>query len=104
MPVMVFFHGGAYAGGSANVYGGSRLMDKDVVLVVPHYRLGPLSFLSLQTDEIAGNAGLLDQVLALKWVQKHISAFGGNPKEVTIFGESAGAASVSYLMLTPLAK
>ncbi|XP_046395467.1 juvenile hormone esterase-like [Ischnura elegans] len=104
MPVMVFFHGGAYAGGSSNVYGGDKLMDKDVVLVVPHYRLGPLSFLSLGTDDIAGNAGLLDQVKALEWVNKFISNFGGDPERVTIFGESAGAASVSYLMLTPLAK
>ncbi|XP_071452928.1 neuroligin-4, Y-linked-like [Hetaerina americana] len=104
MPVMVFFHGGAYAGGSSNVYGGDKLMDKDVVLVVPHYRLGPLSFLSLGTDDIAGNAGMLDQVKALEWVNKFISHFGGDPNRVTIFGESAGAASVSYLMLTPLAK
>lgn len=104
MPVMVFFHGGAFSGGSALVYGAQRLMDKDVVLVVPHYRLGPLGFLSLQTDDVPGNAGLLDQVLALKWVQKYISYFGGDPNLVTIFGESAGGASVSYLMLSPLAK
>ncbi|XP_046395291.1 juvenile hormone esterase-like [Ischnura elegans] len=104
LPVMIFFHGGAYAGGSALVYGAQRLMDKDVVLVVPHYRLGPLGFLSLQTDDIAGNAGLLDQVLALEWVRDHISVFGGDPNLVTIFGESAGGASVGYLLLSPLAR
>ncbi|XP_071452929.1 juvenile hormone esterase-like [Hetaerina americana] len=104
LPVMVFIHGGAFVVGSALMYGPRRFMDKDVILVVPHYRLGPFGFLSLQTDSIPGNAAMFDQVLALEWVRDHISVFGGNPDLVTIFGESAGAGSVSYLMLSQLAK
>ncbi|XP_046395469.1 juvenile hormone esterase-like [Ischnura elegans] len=104
LPVMVFIHGGAFIVGDAVLYGPQRFMDKDVVLVIPHYRLGPLGFLSLQTDDIPGNAGMLDQVLALEWVRDHISVFGGDPNLVTIFGESAGGCSVSYLKMSPLAK
>ncbi|XP_059484238.1 uncharacterized protein LOC132201785 [Neocloeon triangulifer] len=102
LPVLVFFHGGAFATGSSRLYGGSKFLDHDVVLVVPHYRLGPLGFLSLHTDEIPGNAGMLDQVEALKWVQNYISYFGGNPNKVTVMGESAGGVSSSMLNLSPL--
>ncbi|CAB3381263.1 Hypothetical predicted protein [Cloeon dipterum] len=102
LPVIVFFHGGAFATGSSRLYGGNKFMDHDVVLVVPHYRLGPLGFFSLHTDEIPGNAGMLDQVEALRWVQSYISFFGGDPNKVTIMGESAGGASTSLLNLSPL--
>ncbi|XP_059491214.1 carboxylesterase 1E-like [Neocloeon triangulifer] len=102
LPVVVFIHGGAFFSGSSRIYGGNKFMDHDVVLVVPHYRLGPLGFLSLQTDEIPGNAGMLDQVEALKWIQKYISFFGGNPNQVTVMGESAGAVSASLLNVSPL--
>ncbi|XP_059468441.1 bile salt-activated lipase-like [Neocloeon triangulifer] len=102
LPVVVFIHGGAFNTGSSRLYGGNKFMDHDVVLVVPHYRLGPLGFFSLHTDEIPGNAGMLDQVEALKWVQKYISYFGGNPNKVTVMGESAGGVSTSLLNLSPL--
>jgi hypothetical protein len=59
-------------------------------------------FLSLQTEDVAGNVGLMDQVLALRWVNKHISAFGGDPSQVTIFGQSAGGAAVTLLQISPL--
>ncbi|CAB3367351.1 Hypothetical predicted protein [Cloeon dipterum] len=104
MPVMVWFHGGAFVDGSSLIYGPQFFMDHDVVIVVPHYRLGPLGFMSLEIDEIPGNAGMFDQIEALRWVQNYIHSFGGDKDQVTIFGESAGAASVSFLAITPLAK
>ncbi|KAF4532448.1 hypothetical protein B566_EDAN003023 [Ephemera danica] len=102
LPVLVFWHGGAFESGSGIIYDGKKFMDYDVILVVPHYRLGPIGFLSLDTDDIPGNAGMLDQVEALKWVKNHIRVFGGNPNQITIMGESAGAASVSLHNISPL--
>ncbi|PSN50220.1 Esterase FE4 [Blattella germanica] len=104
--VMVFIHGGAFAGGSGSavIYGPDHLMMEGIVLVSINYRLGFLGFMCINADCLPCNNGLRDQVLALQWVQKNIARFGGDPKKVTIFGESAGAASVHYLMLSPLAK
>ncbi|XP_055849610.1 juvenile hormone esterase isoform X2 [Episyrphus balteatus] len=104
LPVMVWFHGGGFSFGSGNtfLYGPDFLVAEDVVLVTLNYRLGPLGFLSAG-PEAPGNSGLKDQVLALKWVRDNIEAFGGDPNSVTIFGESAGAASVQFLLLSPLA-
>lgn len=79
-------------------------MDRDVVLVTINYRLGPLGFMSLGDAILPGNNGMKDQVLALKWVQQNIAAFGGNPDSVTITGFSAGSASVHYHVLSPLSK
>ena len=79
-------------------------MDRNVVVVTINYRLGPLGFLSMGTEEVPGNAGLRDQSLALKWVNQNIAKFGGNPDLVTIFGESAGALSVSLHLLSPLSE
>ncbi|KAF4531448.1 hypothetical protein B566_EDAN004219 [Ephemera danica] len=104
LPVMVFYYGGSFEYGSAVGYLPNHFMDYDVILVVPHYRLGALGFLSMQNDEIPGNAAMLDQVLALEWVNQYIQYFGGDPENVIIFGESAGAASVSLLALSPLTK
>ncbi|XP_069696467.1 esterase E4-like [Periplaneta americana] len=101
LPVMVFIHGGGFISGSGNNHGPEYFLDKEVVLVTFNYRLGPLGFLSTGDAECPGNNGLKDQVAALKWVQENIGAFGGNPGRVTIFGESAGGASVHYHMLSP---
>src|SRR5260221_3767483 len=105
-PVMVWIHGGAYVFGSGAVpwYDGARFAQHgDVVVVTVNYRLGPFGFLHLADqfgDELAGsrNAGILDQVAALEWVRDCIAAFGGNPNDVTVFGESAGANSVATML------
>ncbi len=111
-PVMVWIHGGALTRGAGSIptYDGEAFARKGVVLVTVNYRLGLFGFfahpeLTKESDRnSSGNYGLLDQVAALEWVQKNIAAFGGDPKRVTIFGESAGSWSVNYLMATPLAK
>ncbi|XP_031345677.1 venom carboxylesterase-6-like isoform X2 [Photinus pyralis] len=102
--VMVFFHGGGWlcGGGNSHWYGPDVLLDKDVVLVIPNYRLGALGFLSTGDEVVPGNNGLKDQSLALKWISENIVHFGGNPNKVTLFGESAGGASAHYHMLSPL--
>ncbi|KAF5299074.1 hypothetical protein FQR65_LT09432 [Abscondita terminalis] len=107
-PVMFWIHGGGFVGGSGSslIYGPQFLITRDVVIVTINYRLGLLGFLSFEdvSLEITGNAGLKDQVMALRWVQENIKHFGGDPNNVTAFGESAGAASIHYLILSPLAK
>lgn len=88
------------------LFGPEFLMTEDVVLVIINYRLGILGFLSLDdpTLEIPGNAGLKDMVLALKWVHNNVVFFGGDPGNVTVFGQSAGAAAAHLLMLSPQTK
>lgn len=111
-PVMVWIHGGSLrtGRGSTTTYNGASLADQGVVLVTINYRLGPLGFLAHpglsaeSPDGISGNYGVLDQIAALQWVQDNIASFGGDPDNVTIFGESAGSWSVCYLVATPLAK
>lgn len=98
---MVYIHGGSFYEGAAHHHPPNYLLEKDVVLVVPQYRLGPLGFLSTNSEDIPGNAGVLDVILALEWVQKHISHFGGSNISVTLFGQSAGAALVSSLLYSP---
>ena len=108
-PVMVWIHGGALTSGAGSLYDGEELAKKGVVVVTVNYRLGVFGFfadpeLTKESDRnSSGNYGLLDQIAALEWVQKNVGAFGGDPKRVTIFGESAGSWSVNYLMATPLA-
>nr|AWW17119.1 carboxylesterase E4 [Subpsaltria yangi] len=107
LPVMVFIHGGAFlsGAGSSHTYGPEFFMaEKNIVLVSLNYRLGVLGFLSTGTEDAQGNVGMKDQVLALKWVQKEIINFGGDPSQVTIFGESAGAGSVVLHMVSPMSK
>lgn len=106
LPVMFWIHGGGYVAGSSSdqLYGAEYLVKKDVVFVSINYRIGPLGFLNMNTPEVPGNAGLKDQALALKWVNKNIQHFGGDPNRVTIFGESAGSSSVHYLLASPLTK
>ncbi|KAL7302333.1 hypothetical protein TKK_0004996 [Trichogramma kaykai] len=105
-PVMVWIHGGAFNLGSGDnmLYGPDYYMRKDIVLVTLNYRLGIFGFLNLEDKLAPGNQGLKDQVMALKWVQDNIASFGGDPNSVTIFGESAGSASVHYLALSPMTK
>jgi para-nitrobenzyl esterase len=111
-PVMVWFYGGGFFSGSADEprYDGEHLAAKGVVVVNVNYRLGLMGFyahpeLTEESDRNAsGNYGLMDQTAALEWVQKNIAAFGGDPRNVTIFGESAGSFSVSAQMASPLAK
>lgn len=93
-----------FGSGNSFLYGPDYLVDENVVLVTINYRLGPLGFLNLETPEASGNAGLKDVVLALRWVKDNIKEFGGDPDRVTIFGQSAGGATVHYLMLSPMSK
>lgn len=102
---MVWLHGGAFKTGSGNfpVTGPEYIIEENVILVTINYRLGALGFLCVNKDA-PGNAGIQDQILALKWVKRNIGAFGGDPEQVTIFGFSAGAVSVDILMLSPAAE
>lgn len=112
LPVLVYFYGGGYVAGDGSEprYDGENMAQKGIVVVTCNYRLNVFGFLAhpeLSAEapyKASGNYGLLDQVAALQWVQKNIAAFGGNPKKVTIAGESAGSISVSYQMASPLAK
>ncbi|XP_069689993.1 juvenile hormone esterase-like isoform X2 [Periplaneta americana] len=103
---MIFIHGGAYLEGSGKAYsyGPLYLMDKDVVMVAMNYRLGVFGFLSTGDDAAPGNYGMKDQTEALRWVQKNIAAFGGDPNKVTILGESAGSWSVHFHILSPASR
>jgi len=116
--VMVFIHGGGNQQGGASetaggtqLYFGKNLSERgDVVVVTIQYRLGALGYLvhgGLEAENgnnVSGNYGVLDQILALKWVQNNISNFGGDPSNVMIFGESAGGVNVGNLLTTPMAK
>jgi para-nitrobenzyl esterase len=111
-PVMFWIHGGAFIAGSSSGLAteGAELARQGVVVVSVNYRLGPFGFLALpelsreSPRQVSGNYGLLDQIAALEWVQRNIRAFGGDPENVTIFGESAGAGSVAWLVASPVAK
>ncbi len=105
-PVMVWIHGGAYCVGSSSqtVYDGRGLAESgDVVVVTMNYRLGVFGFLDLSSfgDGFESNVGLRDQITALEWVRDNIAAFGGDPGNVTVFGESSGAGSITTLMTAP---
>ena len=112
LPVIVWIYGGGYINGSASMplYWGDKLAHKGVIVVTIAYRLGPLGFLAHpeltreSPHHSSGNYGLMDQIAALEWIQKDIAAFGGDPKNVTIAGQSSGSMSVSMLMASPLAK
>lgn len=109
---MIWIHGGAFVFGSGalNDFSGSSFTEKGVILVSINYRLGRLGFFAHPAlsnehpEEPKGNYGYMDQIAALKWVKQNIAAFGGDPNNVTIFGESAGAVSVHSLLTIPAAK
>ncbi|WP_135211230.1 carboxylesterase/lipase family protein [Vitreimonas flagellata] len=111
-PVMVWIHGGTLIWGSGHspMYSGREFAERGVVLVSINYRLGVLGYLAHpelsaeSTDAISGNYGLMDQIAALQWVRDNIAAFGGDPNNVTIFGESAGALSTEMLLASPAAR
>lgn len=112
LPVMVWIHGGAFTGGSGTVplYNGQEMAKKGVIFVTINYRLGIFGFfahpeLSAESkNKVSGNYGILDMIAALEWVKQNIAAFGGNPENVTIAGQSAGAFGVNALTVSPLAK
>jgi para-nitrobenzyl esterase len=112
LPVLVYFYGGGFSAGDASEprYDGESMSKKGIVVITCNYRLNIFGFLAhpdLSAEapyKASGNYGLLDQVAALKWVQKNIASFGGDPKKVTICGESAGSISVSYQMASPMSK
>ena len=112
LPVMVWIHGGSYTMGTGATlaYDGEALARQGVIVVTINYRLGPFGFFAHPEltkesgNKSSGNYGLLDQIASLQWVRRNIAAFGGDPDRVTIFGESAGAGSVCFLMASPLAK
>lgn len=103
LPVMVWIHGGGFVGGSGSLpeTDGGLLAKRDVVIVSFNYRLGRFGFFAHPALGKDGNWGLMDQISALKWVQRNIASFGGDPAKVTIFGESAGGESVLRLMASP---
>jgi len=112
LPVMLWIHGGDHldGGGAELFYQSNVLVHKGVVQVTFNYRLGIMGYfahpeLSQESDKgVSGNYGTIDQIAALKWVQNNISAFGGNPDDVTIFGESAGGESVAHMLTSPLTR
>ena len=112
LPVMVYFYGGGFVAGDGSEprYDGESMAAKGIVTVTTNYRLGVFGFLAHpeltgeSPHHASGNYGLLDQAAALRWVQQNIAAFGGDPKRVTIAGESAGSISVSALMASPLSR
>lgn len=111
LPVMVWIHGGGLRSGSGSVplYAGDELAKRGVIIVTLNYRLGVLGFLAHpdlsreQPGRTSGNYGLLDQISALQWVRRNIGAFGGDPDNVTVFGQSSGSISISVLCASPLA-
>jgi para-nitrobenzyl esterase len=111
LPVIVWIHGGGYVGGSTSIgmYDGTGFAKKGVVLVSLAYRLGPYGFmahpeLSRESGKGSGTYGIQDLVAGLQWVRANVAAFGGDPRDVTIFGHSAGSGAVSFLAASPLAK
>jgi para-nitrobenzyl esterase len=110
-PVMVWIHGGGHRTGAGWIYDGSNFARDGVVVVSINYRLGALGYFAhpaltkaARPGELLGNYGLMDQIAALQWVQRNIASFGGDPKNVTVFGESAGGMSILALLATPSAK
>ena len=110
-PVMVWIHGGSFVSGAGSMltFDGSRLAQRGVVIVTINYRMGVFGYMAHpdltaeSPNHTSGNYALLDQMAALRWVRSNISAFGGDSRNITVFGESAGASSIAYMMVSPLA-
>lgn len=103
-PVLFYIHGGSFRVGSAHTMTPQYLLENNVVLVTIQYRLSFLGFLTLETNEIPGNMGFLDMLLALEWVHDHIRYFNGDKDSVTLIGQSAGAAAVTFFLTSPLVR
>ena len=107
-PVLIYFHGGAFRGGSCklDIYSPDYLLMTDVFVITFNYRVGPLGFLYLndQNLNVAGNAGLKDQLMVLNFVKDNIQNFGGDPKNITVIGHSAGGSSVSWHCLSDISR
>lgn len=110
-PVFVWIYGGGFSSGSAAcaIYDGQEMAKRGIIFVSINYRVGPFGFmahpdLSKEQNNASGNYGIMDQIAALQWVQKNIAAFGGDPEQVTIGGQSAGSMSINALVASPLAK
>jgi len=105
LPVLVWIHGGGYmtGDGTSDRYGPLLYLSHDIIVVSVRYRLGSLGFLSLGTEDVPGNAGVRDQLMALKWIQENIMEFGGDPGLVTVNGQSAGSFATSYHLMSPIA-
>jgi acetylcholinesterase len=112
LPVLTYIYGGGFSGGTSGIYNGSAIVAQSMVRGTPviyvnfNYRTGPLGFPQGKDAKASGslNLGIKDQIAALKWIQLNIGAFGGDKTQVTVFGQSAGAISISILMLQPLFK
>ena len=104
-PVIIHLHAGGFYSvtGRSNWAGPQYFMDQDIVMVTLNYRLATLGFISVGEEE-PGNNGLRDQVIAMKWVQKNIASFGGDPNSVTLYGYSAGAWSITLHMVSPMSR
>lgn len=108
LPVFVWIHGGGYntGTGSADIYGPDYLIDRDIIVVTFNYRLGAIGFLSFKDPKVGvpGNAALKDQYMAIKWVKENIVHFGGSCTNITLAGNSSGASSVHFHLLSPMAE
>ncbi|XP_014357338.2 esterase FE4-like [Papilio machaon] len=106
IPVMIFIHGGSYSfnSGNSQTFSPDLFLRHNVILVTMNYRLELLGYLALDTPEVPGNAGMKDQVAALRWVKDNIAHFGGDPNSITLFGESSGGSSVTSHLLSPMSK
>lgn len=100
LPVLIWIHGGNFQTESGGDYGVAKLMEHDIVVVTFNYRIGILGFLNSEDGVYNGNQGLKDQTLLLKWVQKNIHHYGGNPDKVTLAGSNAGGVSVHLHLLS----
>jgi carboxylesterase type B len=106
---MLWIHGGAFIQGSGasqdngiNIYDGTQLALKEVIVVTINYRLGIFGLLYANRSDCTGNMAFWDQALALKWTKHNIRSFGGNPNDITLFGQSAGSISISSLIISPI--